>query len=129
MQSNLILKGRSKLILWVFPLYFLQVANEHIKYVLLIGVSLSEPHISESPPQIVVISIMHKELRQKIGKLMHSSRIQWHRLQCILIWFVLSSMPRKVNGVDYFAIIYGLCYRPCHGKNEERLWRRSRNEL
>ena len=34
MQSNNILKGRSKLILWVFPLYFPQVANEHIKYVL-----------------------------------------------------------------------------------------------
>ena len=30
MQSNKIL------ILWVFPLYFPQVANEHIKYVLLL---------------------------------------------------------------------------------------------
>ena len=29
MQSNNILKGRSKLILWVFPLYFPQVANEY----------------------------------------------------------------------------------------------------
>ena len=34
-----ILEGRSKLIHWVFPLYFPQVANEHniIKYVLLLG--------------------------------------------------------------------------------------------
>ena len=30
MQSNQILKGRSKLILWVFPLYFSQVANKHL---------------------------------------------------------------------------------------------------
>ena len=30
MQSNKILKGRSKLILWMFPLYFPQVANEHV---------------------------------------------------------------------------------------------------
>ena len=32
MQSNKIL------ILWVFPLYFPQVANEHIKYVLLLAI-------------------------------------------------------------------------------------------
>ena len=38
MQSNNILKGRSKLILWMFPLYFPQVANEHIKYVLLLAI-------------------------------------------------------------------------------------------
>ena len=37
MQSNNILKGRSRLILWVFLLYFPQVANEHIKYVLLLA--------------------------------------------------------------------------------------------
>ena len=38
MQSNKIIKGRGagKLILWVFPLYFPQVANEHIKHVLLL---------------------------------------------------------------------------------------------
>ena len=29
MQNNLILKGRSKLILWTFPLYLPQVANEY----------------------------------------------------------------------------------------------------
>ena len=31
MQSNSILMERRKLILWVFPLYFPQVTNEHIK--------------------------------------------------------------------------------------------------
>ena len=38
MQGN-ILKRRSKLILWVFPLYFPQVANEHNVHVINIIIS------------------------------------------------------------------------------------------
>ena len=34
--------------------------------------------------------------------------LQIPRLQHILIWFVLSSMPPYVNNVDYSASIYGL---------------------
>ena len=37
MQSNYILKRRSKVILWMFPLYFSQIANEHVKYLCVIN--------------------------------------------------------------------------------------------
>ena len=61
----------------------------------LIGVSLSEPHTSESPPQILVLSTVHKKLRQKSDNL---------------------RMRREFNGVDYSAFLYGSCIRPCHDK-------------
>ena len=61
MQSNNILRGKSKLILWVFPLYFPQVANEHIKYVLLLAMQLmtsmkdqsSVAHATSLPPLLL----------------------------------------------------------------------------
>ena len=62
---------------------------------LVIGASLSEPHTSESPPQILVLSTMHKKLRQKSDNL---------------------RVRRQFNGVDYSAFLYGLCNRPCHDK-------------
>ena len=52
-------------------------------------------HTSESPPQILVLSTMHKKLRQKSDNL---------------------RMRREFNGVDYSAFLYGLCNRPCHDK-------------
>ena len=60
-----------------------------------IGVSLSEPHTSESPPQILVLSTMHKKLRQKSDNL---------------------RVRQEFNGVDYSVFLYGLCNRPCHDK-------------
>ena len=60
-----------------------------------IGASLSEPHTSESPPQILVLSTMHKKLRQKSDNL---------------------RVRREFNGVDYSAFLYGLCNRPCYDK-------------
>ena len=54
-----------------------------------------EPHTSDSPPQILVLLTMHKELQQKSGNL--------HVL-------------REFNGLDYSASLYGSCYRPCHEK-------------
>ena len=60
-----------------------------------IGASLSEPHTSESPPQILVLSTMHKKLRQKSDNL---------------------RVRREFNGVDYSAFLYGSCNRPCHDK-------------
>ena len=57
--------------------------------------SLSEPHTSESLPQILVLSTMHKKLRQKSDSL---------------------RVRREFNGVDYSAFLYGLCNRPCHDK-------------
>ena len=62
---------------------------------LFFGASLSEPHTSESPPQILVLSTMHKKLRQKSDNL---------------------RVRREFNGVDYSAFLYGLCNRPCHDK-------------
>ena len=56
----------------------------------LVGASLSEPHTSEKRGVIV-----HAQKNTtKIGKLTRATRIQRHRLQRILIWLVLSSMPR-----------------------------------
>ena len=60
-----------------------------------IGASLSEPHTSESPPQILVLSTMHKKLRQKSDNL---------------------RVRRQFNSVDYSAFLYGLCNRPCYDK-------------
>ena len=60
-----------------------------------IGVSLSKPHTSESPPQILVLLTMHKKLRQKSGNL---------------------RMRREFNGVDYSTSLCGLCNHPCHNK-------------
>ena len=53
-----------------------------------IGASLSEPHTSESPRQILVLSTMHKKLRQKSDNLCVRREIQRRRLQRVLIWFV-----------------------------------------
>ena len=61
----------------------------------LIGASLSEPHTSESPPQILVLSTRHKKLRQKSDNL---------------------RVRREFNGIDYSAFLYGLCNHPCHDK-------------
>ena len=61
----------------------------------LIGASLSKPHTSESPPQILVLSTVHKKLRQKSDNL---------------------RVRREFNGVDYSAFLYGSCNRPCHNK-------------
>ena len=56
----------------------------------IIGASLSEPHTSESPPQILVLSTMHKKLRQKSDNL---------------------HVRREFNGIDYSAFLYGSCNR------------------
>ena len=44
---------------------------------------------------LLVLSTMHKKLRQKLHNL------------CV---------QREFNSVDYSAFLYGLCNRPCHDK-------------
>ena len=70
----------------------MQAANQST---VLIGVSLSEPYTSEWPPQILVLSTMHKKLQQKSGNL------------CV---------QQEFNGIDYSTFLYGSCNRPCHNK-------------
>ena len=71
------------------------ISYMYVVVVVVVGASLSEPHTSESPPQILVLSTMHKKLRQKSDNL------------CV---------RREFNGVDYSAFLYGSCNRPCHDK-------------
>ena len=64
--------------------------NKPIMLEMVIGASLSEPHTSEKRDVIVYA----QKNMTKIGKLTCAARIQRRRLQCILIWLVLSSMPQ-----------------------------------
>ena len=68
-----------------------------------IGTSLSEPHTSNN---CYVINRTQNTMTM-IRLFMHATRIQWCRLQHILIWFVLLSMI--VNGVNCSATINGWC--------------------
>ena len=69
------------------------MCDRYILYVVILKFTNADS--SKSPPQILVLSTMHKELQQKLGNL------------CVF---------REFNGVDYSASLYGSCYCPCYGK-------------
>ena len=75
-----------------------------------IVVSLREPHTSEKCGDI---NHAQKSMT-KIGLLTCAKRVHHHRLQCILIWLVLWSMPWYVHSIDYSTTLNGWCYHPCH---------------
>ena len=69
-----------------------------IALTLFIGASLSKPHTSESPPQILVLSTMHKKLQQKSDNL---------------------RVRQEFNGVDYSTSLCGSCN---HNSVDYRVW-------
>ena len=78
--------------LWPFVLVCVMADKGFLLHFIIIRASLSKPHTKQVAPSKLVLSTMHKKLRQKSGNL------------CV---------RREFNSIDYSA---SLCSRPCHDK-------------